>query len=46
MSPSYIKNNTPERIVLDYVSGMTDDYFNEQFAKLNIKEENKEIITK
>ena len=46
MSPSYIKNNTQERIVLDYVSGMTDDYFNEQFTKLNIKEENKEIITK
>ena len=31
------KDNTNARIVLDYVSGMTDEYFNEQFDKLNIK---------
>lgn len=36
MSKSYIKDNSPERIVLDYVSGMTDDYFLEQYNKMNI----------
>ncbi len=30
MSDDY-KQNTPERIVIDYVSGMTDDYFDEQY---------------
>ena len=35
MSEEY-KENSNARIVLDYVSGMTDEYFNEQFAKLNI----------
>lgn len=36
MSKEY-KENSNARIVLDYVSGMTDDYFNAQFDKLNIK---------
>ncbi len=40
MSKDYYKSNTYERIVLDYVSGMTDDYFMEQYNKMNIKNEN------
>ena len=40
MSKDYYKNNSYERIVLDYVSGMTDDYFIEQYNKMNIKKEN------
>lgn len=36
MNKSYFKDNTPTRIVLDYVSGMTDDYFLEQYNKMNI----------
>ncbi len=40
MSKDYYKNNSYERIVLDYVSGMTDDYFIEQYNKINIKKEN------
>lgn len=38
MSKSYKKDNTNERIVLDYVSGMTDDYFLEQYASF-VKQE-------
>ena len=33
MSPEYRTNNSPERIVLDYMAGMTDDYFNNEFKK-------------
>jgi len=36
MSDEY-KESSNARIVLDYVSGMTDEFFCEQFAKLNIK---------
>lgn len=38
MSKSYKNDNTNERIVLDYVSGMTDDYFLEQYEKFIKKE--------
>ena len=27
MSEKYLKNTTKERIVIDYIAGMTDDYF-------------------
>ena len=36
MSEEYQKN-TPERIAIDYVSGMTDEYFIKQYENLNIK---------
>lgn len=28
---NYIKSTTPEKIVIDYISGMTDDFFNNEF---------------
>lgn len=38
MDKSYIKNNSNKRIVLDYISGMTDDYFYKQYELIkNIK---------
>ena len=39
MDKSYLEN-TNERIVIDYISGMTDDFFLEQYHNLNIKSEN------
>ena len=33
MSSDYVTNNTNERIVVDYISGMTDDFFLRQFEK-------------
>lgn len=33
MDSSYIINNTPERIVIDYLAGMTDNFFNYQYQK-------------
>lgn len=36
MSMQY-RENENERIVLDYISGMTDEYFNKQYENLNIK---------
>ncbi len=38
MGKDYIENNSYEKIVLDYISGMTDDFFNEQFKKYFIPE--------
>ena len=40
MSKEY-QENTNERIVLDYVSGMTDDYFNSEYSKIIINSKNK-----
>lgn len=34
MSPTYFNNNTPQRIVIDYLGGMTDDYFLKQYNKI------------
>ena len=34
MNESYIKNNTNERIVIDYIAGMTDEYFINEFNKI------------
>lgn len=33
MDNSYIMNNTPQRIVIDYIAGMTDNFFNYQYQK-------------
>ena len=35
MDKSYYLNNSKERIVIDYIAGMTDDYFIKQYNKLN-----------
>ena len=34
MSLEYKTNNTKERIVIDYIAGMTDDFFLKEYAKL------------
>lgn len=34
MDSGYIKNNSPERIVIDYIAGMTDDYFFKEYNKI------------
>ena len=33
MSKKYINGNTIERIVIDYIAGMTDDFFKKQYDK-------------
>lgn len=33
MDNSYIKNNSTARIVIDYIAGMTDNFFNYQYKK-------------
>lgn len=33
MNNSYVINNTPQRIVIDYLAGMTDNFFNYQYQK-------------
>ncbi|QEN06684.1 HD domain-containing protein [Oceanispirochaeta crateris] len=38
MKPSYIKDNPPERIAIDYIANMTDRYFNEDFRRRVIPE--------
>ncbi len=37
MDESYFKKNTPERIVIDYIAGMTDDFFINEYNRI-IKE--------
>ena len=34
MSSDYLKNNSLERIVIDYIAGMTDDYFLKEYSKI------------
>lgn len=34
MDKLYLENNTNERIVIDYIAGMTDDYFNIEYNRL------------
>lgn len=34
MNKEYIMNTTKERIVIDYISGMTDDYFIKEYNKI------------
>ncbi|MBR4231344.1 MAG: HD domain-containing protein [Bacilli bacterium] len=36
MSEEY-RENSPERIAIDYISGMTDDFFDEQYLNINNK---------
>ena len=33
MDESYLKNTSPERIVIDYIAGMTDEFFNTKILK-------------
>lgn len=33
MGNRYLRNNPVERLVVDFIAGMTDDFFNEQFRK-------------
>ena len=35
MIPEYRDNNTNARIVIDYIAGMTDDYFLREYARIN-----------
>ncbi len=37
MSLEYINNNSCERIVIDYIAGMTDDYFIKEYENINKK---------
>ena len=34
MNDDYKKNNSDERIVIDYIAGMTDEYFNRQYKNI------------
>ena len=34
MTEEYILNNTNKRIVIDFIAGMTDDYFNREYGRL------------
>jgi dGTPase len=38
MDLSYIKKNPPERIVIDFIAGMTDDFINNEFKHFVIPE--------
>lgn len=38
MDESYVKNNSYERIVIDYLAGMTDEYIIKQYNDLNVIE--------
>lgn len=35
MDENYILNNTKKRIVIDFIAGMTDDYFNREYENLS-----------
>lgn len=37
MCLEYVKNNSKARIVIDYIAGMTDDYFMKEFERINNK---------
>lgn len=37
MTEEYKKNTTKERIVIDYIAGMTDDYFTKEYQKMLLK---------
>ena len=34
MDDSYIERNDDNRVVIDFIAGMTDDFFNNQYQKL------------
>lgn len=33
MDPTYMKSNSQNRIIIDFIAGMTDNFFNEQYNK-------------
>jgi dGTP triphosphohydrolase len=33
MNEDYRENTTPERMVIDYIAGMTDDYFQDEYKQ-------------
>jgi dGTPase len=33
--PSYLKNSTPSRLAIDYIAGMTDDYFVNEYKRIH-----------
>ena len=40
MTEEYKNNTTKERIVIDYIAGMTDDYFTKEYIKIIDKNNN------
>lgn len=40
MTEEYKNNTTKERIVIDYIAGMTDDYFTKEYSKIIDKKNN------
>jgi dGTP triphosphohydrolase len=34
MNDEYKQNTTPERMVIDYIAGMTDDYFQSEYKQV------------
>lgn len=40
MTKEYINNTSPARIVIDYIAGMTDDYFTKEYNKIIDKKNN------
>ena len=41
MSPDYRNNTSLERIVIDYIAGMTDEYFKKEYNKIIDKKSDK-----
>ena len=41
MSLDYKNNTSMERIVIDYIAGMTDEYFKKEYNKIIDKDSNK-----
>ena len=39
MTEEYITNTSKERIVIDYIAGMTDDYFKKEYVKIIAKKD-------
>ena len=33
---NYLKNNSPKRIVIDFLAGMTDEYFISKYKEIDI----------
>lgn len=44
MSEEYKNNNSKERIVIDYIAGMTDDYCVNEYNKYVKNDNNKEEV--
>ena len=37
MNPDYLESTTPERKVIDYIAGMTDYYFTQEYEDIKVK---------